>query len=83
MEETENCERRKTKIPPKRRDFLFPSQLLSQTESLDDVAVALDVAVVKVIEQSAALSYKLCQSTCCSIIFTVLLHMFRQMSNTV
>ena len=59
------------------------SRLLAETEGLDDGTVAIDIAVVQVVEQSATLSYKLCQRTCCSIIFTVLLNMFRQMSNTV
>ena len=58
-------------------------RLLTKTESLDDGTVAIDIAVVQVIEQCATLSYKLCQRTCCSIIFTVLLYVFRQMSNTV
>lgn len=76
------------KAPPVRidgRGFLvsFLLQLLTQAESLDDGAVALNITLVKVIEQGAALSYELCQGTCRSIIFTVLLNMFRQMSNTV
>ena len=58
-------------------------RLLTKTEGLDDGTVAIDIAVVQVIEQCATLSYKLCQRTCCSIIFTVLLYVFRQMSYTV
>ena len=49
-------------------------RLLTKTEDLDDGTVAIDIAVVQVIEQCATLSYKLCQRTCCSIIFTVLLY---------
>ena len=58
-------------------------KLLTQTESLDDSTIAIDVAVVQIVEQCAALSYQLCQWTCGSIIFTVLLKMFRQVGNTV
>ena len=58
-------------------------RLLTKTESLDDSTIAIDVAIIQVIEQCTTLSYKLCQRTCCSIIFTVLLNVLRQMSNTV
>ena len=44
-----------------------------KTEGLDDSTIAIDVAIIQVIEQCTTLSYKLCQRTCCSIIFTVLL----------
>ena len=36
-------------------------RLLTQTESLDDGTIAVDVAVVQIVEQCAALSYQLCQ----------------------
>ena len=36
-------------------------RLLTQTESLDDSTIAIDVAVVQIVEQCAALSYQLCQ----------------------
>lgn len=79
------------KIPPLLRTMGFCSVkqcvclnwLLTKTEGLDDSTIAIDVAIIQVIEQCTTLSYKLCQRTCCSIIFTVLLNMFRQMSNTV
>ena len=57
--------------------------LLAQTESLDDGAVALDVSLLEVVEQSATLTYQLGQSPFSAIILTVLLKMFRQMGNTV
>ena len=63
--------------------FVSLCELLTEAESLDDCTVAIDVAVVQIVKQCAALSYQLCQRTCGSIIFTVLLKMFRQMGNTV
>ena len=36
-------------------------ELLTEAESLDDCTVAIDVAVVQIVEQCAALSYQLCQ----------------------
>ena len=57
--------------------------LLAEAEGLDDSTIASDVAVVQIVEQCAALSYQLCQRTCGSIIFTVLLQVLRQMGNTV
>lgn len=59
------------------------ARLSAETQSLDDSTIAVDIAVVQIIEQRAALTYQLCQRTCGSIIFTVLLKMFRQMGNTV
>ena len=57
--------------------------LLTQTQSLDDGAVALDVSLLEVVEQSATLTYQLGQCPFSAIILTVLLKMFRQMGNTV
>ena len=57
--------------------------LLTQTESLNDGAVALDVSLLEVVEQSSTLTYKLGQCPFSAIILTVLLKMFRQMGNTV
>ncbi len=58
-------------------------KLFTETKSLDDGTIAIDVAVVEVVEKRTALTYQLCQSSCSSIIFTVLLKMFRQVGNTV
>lgn len=57
--------------------------LLTQTESLNDCAVALNVSLLEVVEQSATLTYQLGQCPFSAIILTVLLKMFRQMGNTV
>ena len=57
--------------------------LLTQTESLNDGAVALNVSLLEVVEQSPALTYQLGQCPFSAIILTVLLKMFRQMGNTV
>ena len=76
----------KTKIAALQRRtacFFCLLQLLAEAEGLDDGTIAVDVAIVEVIEQCTALSYQLCQRTCGSIIFTVLLEVLRQMGNTV
>ena len=76
----------KTKIAALQRRtacFFCLLQLLAEAEGLDDGTIAVDVAIVEVIEQCTALSYQLCQRTCGSIIFTVLLYVLRQMGNTV
>ena len=39
-------------------------QLLAEAEGLDDSTIAIDVAIVEVIEQCTALSYQLSQRTC-------------------
>ena len=63
--------------------FLSFLALLTQTESLNDGAVALNVSLLEVVEQSPALTYQLGQCPFSAIILTVLLKMFRQMGNTV
>ena len=45
--------------------------------------VNTDVAVVKIVKQCTTLTYQLCQGPFCRIIFTVGLHVLRQMGNTV
>ena len=57
--------------------------LLAEAKGLDDGTVALDVLVLKVVEEGAALTYKCNEGTFGSMIFTVGLHVFRQMGNTV
>ena len=57
--------------------------LLAEAKGLDDGTVALDVLVLKVVEEGAALTYKCYEGTFGSMIFTVGLHVFRQMGNTV
>ena len=57
--------------------------LLAEAKGLDDGTVALDVLVLKVVEEDAALTYKCYEGTFGSMIFTVGLHVFRQMGNTV
>lgn len=57
--------------------------LLAKSQSLDNRTVALNILVLKVIEQRAALAYKLGQSPFSAIIFTVHFKVFRQMGNTV
>lgn len=57
--------------------------LLTQAEGFDDGAVALDVFSLHVVEQRAALTYELYQCAFSRMIFTVLLHVLRQVGNTV
>ena len=57
--------------------------LATQSESLHDVAVTLDVVLLQIVEKSAALAYKLGKSSSSTIIFTVHLQVLRQMGNTV
>ena len=65
-------------------DFLANAvRLLTQAEGFDNCAVALDVSVVEIVEESTTLAYQLGQCTSSTIIFTVLFKMFRQMGNTV
>lgn len=71
-------------------DFVFEAKcnyctahLSAEAESLDNSTIAIDIAVVQIVEQSTAFADKLSQRTGSSMIFTVLLQMFRQMGNTV
>ena len=64
--------------------ILLPvSELLTQAKSLNDSTVAVDVAILQVVEEGAALTYQHGQSSFCAIIFTVYLEVFRQMGYTV
>ena len=57
--------------------------LLAEAERLNQSTVALNVAVLYVVKQRAALTYHLNEGSFCRMILTVGLHMFRQMGNTV
>ncbi len=57
--------------------------LAAQSESLDDSAIARDVAVVEIVEQSAALTYELCQRTGCSVVLVVLLEVLGEVRDAV
>ncbi len=57
--------------------------LLTETKSLNQGTVALDVFSLQVVEESATLTYQLYESAFCHIIFTVRSHVLRQMGNTV
>ena len=65
---------------PRGRTFCV---LFAQAQSLDDCAVAVDVAVFQIIEQRAALAYQANESPFCVMIFTVGFHVFRQVGDTV
>ena len=53
--------------------------LLSQTESLDDGTIAIDVAVVEVVEQCTTLTYELGQCASCLEILVILLQVLCEM----
>jgi hypothetical protein len=57
--------------------------LLTKTESLDDGTVALDVLVLEISEEAAALTYEMYKSSVSAIIFVIGLHVFGQTANTV
>ena len=59
------------------------SKLLTQAELLNDGTISVDVAVLQVVQQRAALTYQHCQGSFCTIIFSVELHVLSQVSNTV
>ena len=56
----------------------FYVRLLTQAKSLDDSAVAVDIAVLQVVEESATLTYELSKCSFSAMIFTVLLHVLRE-----
>jgi len=64
--------------------ILLPvSELLTQAKSLNDSTVAVDVAILQVVEEGTALTYQHSQCSFSAIIFTVLFQVLRQMGNTV
>lgn len=63
---------------------LFPlTELLTQTKVLDDGAVALDVALLQVVEQGAALADELSQRTGGHIVLVVSLHVLSEVSDAI
>lgn len=79
----------KTKEPQRRLQLLseiFRTELvglLTQSESLDDGAVTLDVVLLQIVEKGATLTYQLGEGSGSTIVFTVHLEVLRQMGNTV
>jgi len=58
-------------------------ELLTQTKSLDEVTVAVDVLSLQISEQTTTLSYKLHKGAVSAMIFVVDLHVFGQVRDTV
>lgn len=56
--------------------------LLTQTESLDDCTIAINVAVVKIVKKRTALAYELCKAACSLVILVVLLQVFGKVLDT-
>ena len=56
-------------------------RLLTQTESLNDGAIACDVALFEVVEQCATLTDEAGESTLRAVVFAVLLHVLRQVGD--
>ena len=63
--------------------FFLRFRLTAQAESLDDGTVAVDVALVQIVQKAAALADEDCQRTLCYVILVVLLEVLRQVGNTV
>jgi hypothetical protein len=63
--------------------FANTAGLLTQSESLNDSTVTLDITILQVVEESATLTYQFGQCSCSAIIFTVLFQVLRQVGNTV
>lgn len=57
--------------------------LLTQTESLDNGAITIDVAIVKIFKQSTALTYELGEAACCPVILVVLLQVLSEVLDAV
>ena len=57
--------------------------LLTQTESLNDSTVALDILTLQVVEQTTTLTYKLHQRAVGAIVLVVSLHVLGQMADSV
>ena len=57
--------------------------LLTEAESLHDGTVTLDVTLLEIVEQGAALTYEFNERAFGHMIFTVGSHVFRQVGNTV
>ena len=57
--------------------------LLTQTQSLDDGTVAIDVASLQVVQQSAALADQAGQGTLGAVVLAVLLHVLSQVADAV
>lgn len=62
---------------------LLAMRLSTQTKGFNYRTIAFNVAVVQIIKQCTALTYKHSKRPSCSMILTVLLKVFRQMGNTV
>ena len=58
-------------------------RLLTQAKFFNDGTVAVDVAIVQVVEQRTAFTYQHSQSSFSAIIFSVELQVLSQTSNTV
>ena len=57
--------------------------LLSQTESLDDGTVAVDVAALEVVQEGAALADKTGEGTLGAVVLAVLLHVLSEVTDAV
>lgn len=62
---------------------LWGFRLSTQTERLDDGTVAVDVALVEIVKQCAALTYQLCQGTGRNMVLVVFLEVLCHVGDTV
>ena len=57
--------------------------LLTQTQSLDDSTVAVDVAGLQIVEECATLTYETSERTLGAVVLAILLHVLSEVSNAV
>ena len=63
--------------------FVSTAELFAETQSLDDGTIAIDVAVVQIVKESAALTYQLGQGAGGSEILVVLLQVLSQVRDAI
>lgn len=57
------------------------ARLLTQTQCLDDSTIAIDIAALQIVEETATLTYETSQSTLCAVVLAVLLHVLGEVSD--
>ncbi len=63
--------------------FVLAVRLLTETEVLHDSTVAVDVASLEIVEQSATLTYELHEATLGDVVLAVLLHVLGEVRDAV
>ena len=63
--------------------FCAVSRLLTKTEGLDELTIAVDVLVVQVLQELTATTYHLCQGTSGTEVLVVLLQVLGEVLNAI